>query len=55
MSKTKWQELKFRTPIDLFFYDWKHYGLSTAWYNQRYSFAYWLLGAKKMSVTPKKK
>lgn len=34
--------------------DIKDYGLSVAWYNLRFKFAYWLLQAKQMKVVPKK-
>lgn len=39
----------------IFISDLKDYGLGTAWYNQRFLFAYWLLGAKSMKVTQKKR
>lgn len=29
--------------------------LNVWWYNKRFNFAYWLLGAKSMKVTRKKK
>ena len=33
----------------------KEYGLKVWWYNVRFNFAYWLLGAKSMKVTRKKR
>ena len=53
MNKLK--ELTFKTPVGLFIHDWKNYSLKTAWYNQRFMFAYWLMQSKRMHSTPKNK
>lgn len=36
-----------------FIKDCREYGFDTAWYNARFLFAYWLLGAKSMKVRRK--
>ena len=40
--------------ISRFIEDTKSFGLKVAIYNVKFSFCYWLLGAKIMRVTPKK-
>lgn len=34
-------------------FDIKHFGIKVAWWNVKFNFAYWLLGATSMKVTSK--